>query len=213
MWFIIILGIILYLLMDHPVAFWLVFVPLAILLVLSLCNFFKGKKAVESFVTVWIVVIAMIVALLVVVSNDQCEHEDMVEMYHFAAYDSTAYSDVRPYCGDCGTRFEYQLFKGTLVDQSYLSAIVEHSDGSEIVPGEYYTVTATVPMGFYATNGLWLNCKVENEDFVITFNVEFRDEFGRAVSRVEEGEEITFRGRFYDEGCGFTDCELISEVG
>ena len=42
-------------------------------------------------------------------------------------------------------------------------------------------------------------------------NFETREEFKELVKLVEKGEEITFRGRFYDGGCGFTDCELIIE--
>ena len=69
-------------------------------------------------------------------------------------------------------------------------------------------------LGFtaYSSNTVWLNCKVENKEFTVCFNVEFRNEFKEAVRLVEEGETITFRGRFYDEGCGFTDCELLERV-
>lgn len=151
------------------------------------------------------------ILFLVICTPEPCEHEDMVTIYSFTSYDSTAHSSVRPYCRVCDERFDYTLFEGTPVDQSYLEAIVEHSDGREIVPGEYYTVTATVPLGYYGfgSTKLWLNCKVENEDFIVGFNVEFREEFREIVESVEKGDEITFRGRFYDEGCGFTDCELI----
>lgn len=153
------------------------------------------------------------IVFLMVFTPAKCEHVNTATMYTFVSHDSVGYSDVRPYCRDCEKRLEYQLFKGTLVDQSYLSAIVEHSDGNEILPGEYYTVTATVPLGFvgYASQNVWLNCKVENEEFILGFNVEFREEFKGLVSLVEKGDEITFRGRFYDEGCGFTDAELILE--
>ena len=66
-------------------------------------------------------------------------------------------------------------------------------------------------MGFtaYTSNSVWLNCRVENENFVVLFTAEFREEFEEIVRSVEKGDEITFRGRFYDEGCEFTDCELI----
>lgn len=154
------------------------------------------------------------ILFLAVFTPEPCEHEDMVTMYTFTSYNSTAHSNVRPYCRDCGERFRSQMFKGELVDKSYLSAIVEHSDGDEIVPGEYYTVTATVPLGFYAyiSDTVWLNCRVENEEYILFFNVEFKDEFEEMVKLVEDGDEITFRGRFYDKGCGFTDCELIEVI-
>lgn len=150
---------------------------------------------------------------LIIFAPKPCEHEDVVAMYSFTYHDSTAYSRVRPYCRDCNKRFEYRHIKGTLIDQSYLSAIKEHSDGREIVPGEYYTVTATVPQGYigYTSDKVRLNCRVENEEFIVGFSVEFREEFEELAKSVEKGEEITFRGRFYDKGCGFTDCELIIE--
>lgn len=153
------------------------------------------------------------ILFLIVFTPEPCEHDDMVTMYSFTAHDSTAHSSVRPYCRDCGKKYRYSLFQGTLVDQSYLSALVENSDEFEIVPGEYYTVTVTVPMGFtaYGSDHLRLNCKVENEEFVVFFTAEFREEFTESVKLVKKGDTITFRGRFYDEGCGFTDCELITE--
>ena len=163
--------------------------------------------------------IALIILFLVIFTPTPCEHNDVVKMYSFASQDSTAYSDVRDYCRDCETRFQYHLIKGVLVDRSYLSAIQEHSDTGEILSGEYYTVTATVPLGFYGygSDKLWLNCKVENEAFIVFFNVEFREDFRELVELIEEGQTITFRGKFYegngkfhDGVCGFTDCELIS---
>lgn len=165
-----------------------------------------------KFITsVILICVFLPILFLIVFTPEPCEHEDMVTMYSFSTRDSTAHSSVRPYCRDCDKKYQSQLFQGTLVDQSYLSAIIEHSDASEIVPGEYYTVTVTVPLGFtaYGSDSVWLNCEVENEDFIVYFTVEFREEFEEQVRSVEEGDEITFRGRFYDEGCEFTDCELV----
>ena len=155
-------------------------------------------------------------ALLIVATPDppKCEHEETVVKYSFTAYGSTAHNDICKYCKKCESRISaYSLFKGELVDKSYLEAIVEHSDGSEIVAGEYYTVTAIVPLGFYGSSidTAWLGCRVENANFIVSFTAEFREEFRELVRAVEEGDEITFRGRFYDKGCGFTDCELIIE--
>ncbi len=152
------------------------------------------------------------IVFLIVFTPEKCDHEDMATIYSFSDYDSTASSYTRPYCRDCGEKFQYTNFKGTPIDQSYLEAIQEHSDGSEIVPGRYYTVTATVPLGYYAygSKTVWLNCRVENEEYIVGFNVEFRNEFKDLVSSVQDGDEITFRGRFYDEGCGFVDCVLIN---
>lgn len=146
----------------------------------------------------------------------RCDHEETYTKIVFTSYDSIdGTSHTRPVCKECCKNFQYTNFKGTPSDQSYLEVIRANSDGSEIIPGEYYTVTATVPLGCYSysSNKVWLNCEVRNDAYIIQFYVEFREEFKEAVKSVEKKETITFRGRFYDEGCGFTDCELISEVG
>ena len=145
----------------------------------------------------------------------RCDHEETYTKIVFTSYDSIdGTSHTRPVCKECCKNFQYTNFKGTPSDQSYLEVIRANSDGSEIIPGEYYTVTATVPLGFYGytSDKVWLNCRVENEDYMVSFNVEFREEFKEVVKLVEKKETITFRGRFYDVGCGFTDCELIDEV-
>ena len=72
MWVIIVLGIIAFLLMEHPIAFWLIFVPLGLLLMLSVIMFFVGKKASILSLLSWylifgIILIAIIMALVLVV--------------------------------------------------------------------------------------------------------------------------------------------------
>lgn len=166
----------------------------------------------KFFASLFLMCIFLPIIFLVVFTPEKCEHEE-VTRYVFTSYDSTGNSSVAKFCKKCDKRLTYHsLFKGDLVDKSYLNVIKEHSDGSEIVPGEYYTVTATAPLGSIngTPNRLYLHCEVENEDFIIRFVVDFREEFREVVTLVEEGEEITFRGRFYDEGCGFTDAELIN---
>ena len=150
------------------------------------------------------------ILFLILFTPAKCEHEE-VTRYVFSSDDSMAHSSACGYCTKCDTRLtSYFLFQGELVDKSYLSALVEHSDASEIVPGEYYTVTASVPLGFYGTsNAVWLTCEVENDDFIVRFSAEFQEEFKDQIRSIQEGDTITFRGRFYDEGCRFTDCELI----
>ena len=68
MWFVILLGIIAYLVMEHPVAFWSVFVPLGVILILYVANMFSGKRRfgfsdIYAAVGVFIV---MIIALVIV---------------------------------------------------------------------------------------------------------------------------------------------------
>lgn len=166
--------------------------------------------------TVVAVCLLVVVGLVILGAVLQCDHEDTWVVYSFASEDSTASSYVKEVCKECSEGITRpSLFKGTPVDRPYLEVIRAHSDGNEIVPGEYYTVTAVVTLADYSSvDEPSINCKVENEDYLVSFNVEFREEFAEAVSynSLEEGVEITFRGRFYDVGCGFTDCELITGV-
>ena len=65
--FIIILGIIAFLLMEHAVIFWLVFVPLAILFVVFMVKWLNGTGfGVSDLVMAGIVAIIIVVALLIV---------------------------------------------------------------------------------------------------------------------------------------------------
>ena len=217
MGFVVVLSVTVFLLRDHPVAFWLVFVPLALLFIFFTMRFLTGRGAhIGSFMAAIAILIVMVVALVIVATPEKCEHEDVLKRYVFASDDLTQSSTVSSYCGKCGQSLTIPShFKGELVDKSYLNALVEHSDGNEIVAGEYYTVTATVPLGFYGytSDTVFLTCEVENDDFIVRFHVEFREEFEELVRSVEKGDEITFRGRFGDKGCEFTDCELLSHSG
>ena len=63
----IILGIIVFLLMVHPVVFWVVFVPLVILFVVSMVKFFRdGGLGLKHYVMAFVALAAMVVALLIV---------------------------------------------------------------------------------------------------------------------------------------------------
>lgn len=139
------------------------------------------------------------------------EHKH-VKIFSFQFQGSTASSYVKPWCksGRC-YNLGYTLFRGTPSDLSYLDVIKEHIGVDEIVGGEYYTVTAIISVADYNFQKTRISCKLQNEDIIVGFSVEFRDEFEDAVSLLDEGDEVTFRGRYYDEGCGFTDCELITE--
>ena len=65
--FMFILGIIAFLLMVHPILFWCVFVPLALLFVALLLGFFKkGTRGLGNFAAAMIVLVVMIAALLIV---------------------------------------------------------------------------------------------------------------------------------------------------
>ena len=204
--FLVVVGIPLFLLLNHPWIFWLVYVPLTAIIITSMVLFFKkggcGMVIIALLASITIIIVTMVVCI-----PPKCEHK-VVTRYSFSMDDSMVHNNVCSYCAKCDTRLTpYSLFQGELVDKSYLEAIQDNSDGSEILPGEYYTVTARVPLGFMDSIGL--TCEVENEDFLLRFSVVFRAEFKEQLSLIEKGQEITFRGRFSDEGCYFTDCELI----
>ena len=154
---------------------------------------------------------------MVVFTPEPCEHEETIKSYSFADYKymEYGYSSVVTYCKKCDKKVaRHSQFQGELVDKSYLSALIDNSDANEIVNGEYYTVTAIVTLAEYDSYGApSISCKVENEDFIVDFSVEFREEFRESVryDSLEEGTKITFRGRLYDKGVGFTDAELIIE--
>jgi hypothetical protein len=132
------------------------------------------------------------------------------KIFSFQPKGSTAYDYVKPWCKSRECVYPgYSLFRGTPSDTSYLDVIGEHIDSDEIIGGEYYTVTATVTLADYDFARTRLGCKVQNDDIIVYFSVDFREEFEDAVGLLEEGDEVTFRGRFYDVGCGWEDCELI----
>lgn len=65
----IILGIIAFLLMEHALAFWLVFVPLVILFVLAALGLVRNRRgAIGNILTMLFVFILAIVALVIICS-------------------------------------------------------------------------------------------------------------------------------------------------
>ena len=134
------------------------------------------------------------------------------KMFSFQFQGSTASSYVKPFCKQHPNEFYIgSRFRGTPTDLSYLDAVAKYSDSDKIIWGEYYTMTATVTLADYDSQRTRINCKVQSDNIIVGFSVEFRGEFEEAVGLLTEGDEVVFRGRFYDEGCGFTDCELITE--
>ena len=68
MWFIIVLAVIVFLVMEHPIAFWLVFVPLGLLFILSIIGLFNSKRAgLSNVVTPSMLLIVIIIALVLIV--------------------------------------------------------------------------------------------------------------------------------------------------
>ena len=67
MWFFLILGVILFLIMEHPIVFWIVFVPLAIFFFASLFKFLsKGVAGLKDFAAAMVILVMMVVALMIV---------------------------------------------------------------------------------------------------------------------------------------------------
>ena len=65
MWLIVVLGVIAFLVMEHPVVFWLVFIPLIVLFLASIVGLFKNKRAALSSLF-WIVFIFVIIIIALV---------------------------------------------------------------------------------------------------------------------------------------------------
>lgn len=154
------------------------------------------------------------IIFLIAFTPEKCEHEETIERYAFDSVDSIVENSVTitHYCKKCDKRVgNHSEVNVESVGDSYLGVIVRHSDATEINPGEYYTITATAPFGFVGgmTDKIWLHCDAETEDYIVRFVVDFNEEFRELVSSVNGGDIITFRGRFYDSGCGFSDAELI----
>ena len=63
----IILGIVAFLVMVHPGVFWLVFLPLGLILIALSTKFLKSSNTgITTFIAIMIVLIAMVIAILAV---------------------------------------------------------------------------------------------------------------------------------------------------
>lgn len=168
------------------------------------------KRFKRFFITLGFVLLAIPIVALIIHEAVRCDHDYSGRSFSFQSEGSTAASWVKPYCVKCDKRSGgYTSFTGTPDDLSYLEALKANSDSDEFVGGEYYTITAKVTLGYFSFNGTRFNCMVESGDTVVGFSVEFREELEEQVSQIEKDDMITFYGRLYDEGCGFTDCVLV----
>lgn len=165
-------------------------------------------KYLSYVASVTVTFLLIILVLLIVFTPAKCEHE-MGKRFSFQFEGSTASSHIKPYCKNCNQYFESARFRGTPNDTSYLGVAKEHTDKDEFVGGEYYTISAIVSMIDHDFDRVRINCKIGNDDVMVFFSVEFREEFEDQASLLQIGDEITFHGRLYDTGFGFTDCERI----
>ena len=146
-----------------------------------------------------------------VVSQKQTHEHDLIRIFAFQPSGSTAASYTKQICKTCDNTvgYLYSLFRGTPSDTSYLDVIKAHSDSDENLWGEYFTMTATVSLCDYDMQRVRIHCVAENKTTRAFFSVEFLQEYEEAVASLNEGDIITFRGRFGDTGCEFTECELL----
>lgn len=207
---IIVLGVLAFLLTEHPIAFWLVFVPLTLLFVFFSVLFLTGSGSrIGNLLFSSAILVVMVFALAIVASPGKCDHTNLKKDFSFQFEGSTAASSIKPICENCNQYFEATRFRGTPNDLSYLEVVKEYITADEIVSGEYYTMTAIVTTLDHDYRRVRIRCKVGNNNIDVFFSVEFREEFEEAVSSLQEGQEITFRGKLYDTGFGWTDCELL----
>lgn len=154
----------------------------------------------------------VVVILALIVFTPKCQHEERRLEYVLHSPDNVGNTGyIKKYCKECDYYLGNTYLHGKPTDSSYLDLIREHSDGDELVDGEYYTMTATVTLAYYYGSTISISCKVGNEDIVVYFSVRFREEYADKVSYsvLEQGDEITFRGKFDEMTCDWTDCELI----
>ena len=72
----IVIAIIIYLIMEHPVAFWCLFAPLIIAFVLAvICYFKRWSGHFANLFVILVIVIAMIIALIVVCAPGKVEDQ------------------------------------------------------------------------------------------------------------------------------------------
>lgn len=135
---------------------------------------------------------------------------EIFKTFSFQFQGSTASNYVKWTCKSCSVHYTPTLFRGTPSDTSYLELIKKIAGEDEIIGGEYYTLTVVVAVRDFDRDKVRIQCKVRDESFLIGFSVEFREEFEDAVNKLVEGDEITFRGKLYEDGFGFTDSELIT---
>lgn len=173
---------------------------------------FKALRTLtSSFFSVILTVAAILTVALFWVKFTACEHPETEKRYTFISENSMQYSYMSVHCKECDEKLSSQTFVGTPEDLSYLDVIRTLVGEDGPVAGEYYRATATVVLGCHLSEKPYVRCKAESNDVSVVFTVDFKEESDEAVREIEEGETITFYGRYYESGCGFADCELIVE--
>ena len=166
----------------------------------------RGRKTL----TILIIAIGLLMSLTGCIGVRPIEEHDHGKIFAFDSKGNRKYDYVKTWCKseECYNPSVY-LFEREPSDTSYLEVIAEHIGTDGLIRGEYYTLTATVTLADYYFPKTHIRCEVRNDNTIVNFTVDFRDEFEDAVGLLQEGDEVTFRGRFYKIGCAWEDCELI----
>lgn len=149
-------------------------------------------KYLSNLLFTFIIIGFVLFFIILVMANNKCDHNEKQRRFHFVAENSSANSDMAVFCKVCGEQLTtYARFNGTPDDKSYLSAFSGYIDSNEIIPGEYYTVTAAVTIDYYSS-GIEeprLACKEENDDYEVLFSVGFKEEYRDLISSVKKGKK------------------------
>lgn len=157
---------------------------------------------------------AIILSIILILSLGlilKCDHTNIIEVYSFQPENSTAMSNVKSVCEECGQRFHMTLFRDTPPDETYIDVIEEHCKDEIFVKGEYDTIKASVTVLDYDSSKTKINCSACQDGVEVYFSVTFKGEYEEAVSLLQLGDEITFYGKSALMGLSWTDCELIME--
>ena len=143
----------------------------------------------------------------------KCDHNNIIEVYSFEPEKSTAMNSIKTVCEECGQSFSLSRGYGVPSDKKYLIFVGEHCVDKTFTNGEYDTIKATVTVIDYFTPITEIRCSVCQDGVKVYFSVDFKEECEEAVSLLQVGDEITFRGKSALKGLSWTDCELITGLG
>ena len=156
-------------------------------------------------------IILSIVMILLMGMVVKCDHDNIIKVYSFESEKSTAMNSVKTVCDECGENFNLTLFRDTPPDEKYINVIEEYCADKRFVKGEYDTIKARVIILDYFTPKTEIRCGLSHEGSEVYFSVAFKGEYEEAVSLLQVGDEITFRGKSASMGLSWTDCEIITD--
>lgn len=153
-----------------------------------------------------LVIFIFFVIIFIFSYSIKCDHSETVKVFSFQNKNSTAMSDMKVYCKHCRANLKIYGFYGIPNDSAYLDVM---NNGFNFEDGEYYTLTATVTIGAYASLENSIRCSISKNDIVVNFNVTFIEEYREKVDLLKNGDEITFLGKCSTDGMYCVDCILL----